>query len=61
MGILDRPEDLNLDLEDETTSAHLAEGNDPEEENYEYQIDNEEIKENDLKGIDNGEVKDDDI
>lgn len=32
-----------------------------EEENYEYQIDNEEIKENDLKGIDNGEVKDDDI
>ena len=36
MGILDRPEDLNLDLEDETNSAHLAEGNDPEEENYEY-------------------------
>jgi uncharacterized alpha/beta hydrolase family protein len=32
-----------------------------EEENYEYQIDNEEIKESDLKGIDNGEVKDDDI
>ena len=36
MGILDRPEDLNLDLEDETNSAHLTEGNDPKEENYEY-------------------------
>ena len=36
MGILDQPENMSLDLEKESNSAHLTEGRDVEQENQEY-------------------------